>query len=92
VHYYGKEKSWFGATVHGYKRNFIFHTPFLRPWIINRMHTLFELQHRLMYGQLQSKPGGDFSMLNQTMDELYEGLQEEDFQKLKGTKTRQIWL
>jgi hypothetical protein len=92
MHYYGKEKSWLGSTIHGYKRNFIFHTPFLRPWIINRMHTLFELQHRLMYGQLQSNPGGDFSMLNQTMDELYTGLQEEDFQKLKGMKTRQTWL
>jgi hypothetical protein len=91
VHYYGKEKSWFGSTLHGYRRNFIFHTPFLRPWIINQLHTLFELQHRLMYGQLQSNPGGDFPMLNQTMDELYEGLQAEDFQRLKGTKTNQAW-
>jgi Lipase (class 3) len=91
MHYYGKEKSWFGSTVHGYKRNFLFHTPMLRPWTIARMHTLFELQDRLMYGELQSNPGGDFTMLNQTMDELYKGLEEEDFQKLKGMKTKQKW-
>ncbi|KAG7354873.1 lipase class 3 [Nitzschia inconspicua] len=91
IHYYGKEKSWFGSTVHGYTRNFLFHTPFLRPWTIARMHTLFELQDRLMYGEMLSNPGGDFTMLNQTMDELYKGLAEEDFQKLKGTKTKQKW-
>lgn len=91
MHYYGKEKSWFGSTVHGYKRNFLFHTPLLRPWTIARMHTLFELQDRLMYGEMQSNPGGDFTLLNQTMDELYKGLEEEGFQKLKGMKTKQKW-
>ncbi|KAG7358928.1 lipase class 3 [Nitzschia inconspicua] len=91
IHYYGKERSWFGSTVHGYTRNFLFHTPFLRPWTIARMHTLFELQDRLMYGEMLSNPGGDFTMLNQTMDELYTGLEEEDFQKLKGMKTKQKW-
>ncbi|KAL3916222.1 MAG: hypothetical protein SGILL_005275 [Bacillariaceae sp.] len=92
MHYYGKEKSWLGSTIHGYQRNFLFHAPLLRPWIIPRMHTLFELQDRLMYGEIQSNPGGDFTMLNQTMEELYAGLEENDFSKLKGMKTRQKWV
>lgn len=89
MHYYGKEKSWFRSTFHGYRRNFIFHTPWVRPWAISRMHTLFELQDRLMYGEKLRNPGGDFTLLNQTLDELYDGLEEMDFEKLKGIKTKQ---
>jgi len=89
MHYYGKEKSWIGSAIHAYKRNFVIHTPWLRPWTISRMHTLFEIQDRLMYGEMQKNPGGDFKLLNQTMDELYKGLEENDFEKLKGMRTKQ---
>jgi hypothetical protein len=92
MHYYGKEQSWIGSTIHGYQRNVLFHAPLLRPWRISKMHTLFELQDRLMYGEMHSNPGGDFTMLNQTMDELYKGLEENDFMQLKGMKTKQKWL
>ena len=91
MHYHGKEKSWLGSTLHGYARNFVFHTPWLRPWTIARMHTLFEIQDRLIFGEQKNNPGGDFPLLNQTMDQLYEGLEENNFEKLKGMQTRQRW-
>lgn len=83
VNYFGKEKSWIGSTLRGYRSNFLFHSPWLRLWTVPRMHTLFELQDRLMYGLGQSGPGGELDLLKQTMDELYKGLEENDFQRLK---------
>lgn len=86
VHYWGKEKSCFDSTIHGYRRNIIFHFSYLRPWTLDRSHTLFELQDRLIYGEMNSQPGGDFQLLNSTLDELYEKLDDHDFQTFRKTK------
>ncbi len=86
VHYWGKETSCLASTMHAYRRNIFLHTPFFRPWLIDRSHKLEELQDRLIYGELNSKPGGGFSLLKCTLDELYEKLEENDFQTFSKTK------
>jgi hypothetical protein len=86
VHYWGKEKSCMHSTIHGFRRNIIFHFAYLRPWTLERSHTLFELQDRLMYGEQNSESGGDFELLRNTIDELYEKLYEHDFETFKKTK------
>jgi len=86
VHYWGKENSCFDSTMHGYRRNIIFHLTWLRPWLFDRSHKLEELQDRLIYGELNSKPGGCFYLLKSTLDELYEKLEENDFQTFSKTK------
>jgi len=86
VHYWGKEKSCLDSTIHGYRRNIIFHIPYWRPWYVDRAHTLFELQDRLIYGELHSETGGGFLLLQSTLDELYEKLEENDFQTFSKTK------
>jgi hypothetical protein len=86
VHYWGKEKSCFDSTMHGYRRNILFHFSYLRPWTVNKSHTLFELQDRLMYGELNSEDGGGFLLLQSTLDELYEKLEENDFDTFSQTK------
>jgi hypothetical protein len=45
-----------------------------------------------MFGEHKSNPSGDFLLLNQTIDQLYEGLEENNFEKLKGMKTKQKWV
>jgi len=85
VHYWGKEKSCLDSTIHLYRRNVLFHFSYLRPWTLDRSHTLFELQDRLMYGELNSEPGGDFGLLQSTLDELYEKLEEHDFETFRKT-------
>jgi len=86
VHYWGKEKSCMASTIHAYRRNVIFHIPYLRPWALNRSHTLLELQDRLIYGEQNSEQGGDFELLQSSLDELYGKLDEHDFQTLKTTR------
>jgi len=86
VHYWGKEKSCLDSTIHGYRRNFLFHFSYLRPWTLHRSHTLLELQDRLMYGERHSTAGGDFELLRCTLDDLYDKLQEHDFQTFRKTK------
>jgi len=86
VHYWGKEKSCWDSTIHGYRRNILFHFAYLRPWKLNTSHTLFELQDRLMYGELNSEDGGGFLLLQSTLDELYEKLEENDFETFSQTK------
>ena len=86
VHYWGKENSCFDSTMHGYRRNVLFYIPYLRPWTMDRSHTLFELQDRLIYGEENIKPGGGFMLLKSTLDELYERLEENDFQTFSETK------
>ena len=86
VHYWGKEKSCWDSTIHGYRRNLLFHISYLRPWTLNSSHTLFELQDRLMYGELNSEDGGGFLLLQSTLDELYEKLEENDFDTFSQTK------
>lgn len=86
VHYWGKEKSFFSSLMHGYRRNIIFHFSYLRPWTLSTSHTLFEMQDRLMYGEMHSQAGGDFELLQYTLDELYEKLDEHDFQTFRQTR------
>ena len=86
VHYWGKEKSWWQSMTHGFQRNIFFHFPYLRPWSVDRFHTLFELQDRLMYGELNSEGKGGFALLQHTLDELYEKLEENDFETFNKTK------
>lgn len=86
VHYWGKEKSWLDSTIHLSKRNLVFHLPYLQPWKLDRSHKLEELQDRMMYGELNSEEGGGFMLLQHTLDELYEKLEENDFQHLSRTK------
>ena len=86
VHYWGKEKSCLDSTIHGFRRNILFHFSYLRPWSINRSHTLFELQDRLMYGELNSEAGGDFELLQSTIDQLYDILKDHDFESFRKTK------
>lgn len=86
VHYWGKEKSCLDSTYHGFRRNIIFHFAYLRPWTLDRSHTLFELQDRLMYGELNSEEGGGFALLQSTLDELYEQLEDNDFDTFSKTK------
>jgi len=85
VHYWGKEKSCLQSTIHAYRRNFLFYFPYLRPWQMDRNHTLFELQERLMYGERNSK-GDGLELLKCTLDELYEKLEENKFETLAKTK------
>ena len=85
VHYWGKEKSCLQSTIHGYRRNFLFYFPYLRPWRMDRNHTLFELQERLMYGERNSK-GDGLELLKCSMDELYRKLEENKFETLSKTK------
>jgi hypothetical protein len=86
VHYWGKEKSCLDSTYHGFRRNIIFHFAYLRPWTLDRAHTLFELQDRLMYGELKTEEGGGFALLQSTLDELYEQLEDNDFDTFSKTK------
>mmetsp|Transcript_21260 Transcript_21260/g.43720 ORF Transcript_21260/g.43720 Transcript_21260/m.43720 type:complete len:372 (-) Transcript_21260:453-1568(-) len=88
VHYWGKEKSCLDSTIHGFRRNVLFHMSYLRPWTLDRSHTLFELQDRLMYGEVQ-KDGGDFELLQSTLDELYESLEEYNYETL--VRTTKWW-
>ena len=86
VHYWGKEKSFWSSTMHLYRRNFIFHAPWLHPWNLSAVHTLFELQDRLIYGEMNTKEDGEFQLFNCSVDELYDRLEETDFQTLAQTK------
>lgn len=86
VHYWGKEKSWLESTMHLYRRNFIFAAPWLHPWNLSAIHTLFELQNRLIYGELNTKEGKGFMLLKATVDELYDRIAESDFETLGQTK------
>ena len=86
VHYWGKEKSCLDSTIHGFRRNVLFHFSYFRPWTLNRSHTLFELQDRLMYGELNSEAGGDFELLQSTIDQLYDILKEHNFESFRKTK------
>jgi hypothetical protein len=86
VHYWGKEKSCLDSTIHGFRRNILFHFSYFRPWTLNTSHTLFELQDRLMYGELNSEAGGDFELLQSTIDELYDILKEHNFESFRKTK------
>ena len=86
VHYWGKEKSVWDSTVHAYRRNLFFQLSTYQPWNWKQYHTLFELQDRLMYGELNSEPGGDFELLQSTVDELYDILDKNDFETFRKTK------
>jgi len=86
VHYWGKEKSCWASIKHLSRRNIVFHFSYLRPWTLQESHTLFELQDRLMYGELNSEPGGDFELLQSTLDQLYVTLEEHDFETFRKTK------
>lgn len=81
-----KEKNWLQSTIHGYRQNVFFHYPWLQPWAYQRMHTLFELQDRLMYGIETKKKGGSFGLLQKTVDDLYAILAETDFTTLRPRK------
>jgi Lipase (class 3) len=87
VTYFGKEQSWLSSTCRAYRNNLLFHFPWWQAWNFAKMHTLFELQDRLMYGTDQEKAGGDFRLLTKTFEELYEELDENDYCTLK-KKTR----
>jgi len=87
VHYWGKEKNLLESCIHGYRRNILFHIAYLKPWTMDRNHKLFELQDRLMYGELTSEVGEGFALLQSTVDELYERLEENDFETLSKTKS-----
>jgi len=39
-----------------------------------------------MYGELNSEAGGDFELLQSTLDELYEKLEEHNFETFRKTK------
>jgi hypothetical protein len=78
-----KEKNWLSSTLHGYRNNILLHWPWGKPWSYKKMHTLFELQDRLMYGIETKKKGGQFDLFQKTVDELYEILVETDFTTLK---------
>lgn len=79
VRYVGKEQSWASSTCRGYKNNAFFHFPWWQAWNFAKMHTLFELQDRLMYGLLLKQTGRDFRLLNKTFEELYDLLEENDY-------------
>mmetsp|Transcript_56883 Transcript_56883/g.138483 ORF Transcript_56883/g.138483 Transcript_56883/m.138483 type:complete len:1003 (-) Transcript_56883:733-3741(-) len=83
VTYNGKEKSWASSTLRAYRNNVLFHFPWWQAWNFAKMHTLFELQDRIMYGAEQDKAGGDFHLLNKTFEELYEDLATNDYMFLK---------
>jgi len=69
VFYIGKEGFW-KSYGRGIGRNFLFHMPL--PWRIAKMHTLDELQERLIYGSMLKYTGGKFELLEKPIDELYE--------------------
>ena len=61
----------------------LFHFPWLQPWNFAKMHTLFELQDRLMYGLEKKNKGGEFDLLQEPVDKLYEILEKTDFTSLQ---------
>lgn len=85
VQYIGKQ-NWFASIAMGYQNNVLLHFPWLQPWNFAKIHTLFELQDRLMYGIEQQNLGGEFDLLQKPVDELYETLKRTGFSSLKETK------
>lgn len=67
--FYVKKESFVRSYWRAIRNNFILKFP-LPPWRFAEMHTLNELQKRLVYGAYRS--GKDFSLLCKPIDELYE--------------------
>lgn len=69
IYYIGRE-GFLKSYGRGIGRNFLLHLPL--PWKIPQMHTLEELQLRLIYGSTLEETGGKFELLKKPIDELYE--------------------
>ena len=83
VFYRGKERGWFSSTGYGFANSVWFHFPWRQFWNFARMHTLFELQDRLMFGTVIKNRGDEFELLQKNLDALYEGLQKTEFTGLQ---------
>jgi hypothetical protein len=83
VSYWGKEKGWFSSLGHGIRNNILLNYPWGQPWNFHRVHTLFELQDRLMYGTKIRNRGGEYALLEKSLDELYNLLLQSDFTTLQ---------
>ena len=79
VYYRGKEKGWLSSTSMGIVDSVWFHFPWRQFWKFARMHSLFELQDRLMYGTAIKHKGNDFELLQYNLNTLYDILKVNDF-------------
>lgn len=64
------DESFFRSYWRAVRNNFILKFP-LPPWRFAQMHTLMELQGRLMYGKMTGA-GNDFALLQKPIEEVYD--------------------
>lgn len=67
---YVQEEGFWRSYWRAIRNNFLLKFP-LPPWRFARMHTLPELQERLMYGKLTGA-GDDFELLQKPIEEVYD--------------------
>lgn len=68
--FYVKKEGFWRSYFRAIRDNFLLKIP-LPPWRFAEMHTLNEMQKRLMYGQ-RVGAGNDFALLSKSIDELYD--------------------
>ena len=73
VSYVGREGFW-ASYCRGIGRNFLLHAPM--PWQIRQMHSLEELQKRMILGRARKSDhvGSDYELLLKPIEKLYEEL------------------
>lgn len=78
--FYVQKEGFLRSYWRAIRDNFILKFP-LPPWRFAEMHTLNEMQNRLMYGQ-RIGAGNEFALLEKPIDELYDMMIGTSYSKL----------